>query len=97
MNIKMICEEAIEEIRSCLGVNNIIEPYSDEMIAFGMAIEALNKQMPMKPKTEIYENRVPSEQEVKVCPCCGDTWNEYEFKLKYCWECGQAIDWSDIE
>ena len=39
----MTKEEAIKEIRSCLGVNNIIMPYSDEMIAFGMAIEALEK------------------------------------------------------
>ena len=39
----MTNKEAINEIRSCLGVNNIIMPYSDEMEAFGMAIDALKK------------------------------------------------------
>lgn len=38
----MTPQEAIEIIRNCLG--NLIPTYSDEMDAFGLAIEALQKQ-----------------------------------------------------
>lgn len=62
----MTKEEAIEEIRSCLGVNNIIMPYSDEMIAFGMAIEALEKQIPKRP----YRCRTSGGQKGNMCPKC---------------------------
>lgn len=56
---------------------------------------ALEKQIPKKPK--LYEY---TEKPFPVCcPCCGDLWNynEYGAGMKFCWECGQAIDWSDEE
>lgn len=63
-----------------------------------LAIEALEKQIPKKPKeTDAYPHRL-------YCPYC--TWtlcynkeNADSFRMmhmfRYCPECGQAIDWSD--
>ena len=49
------------------------------------AIEALEKQIPKKPKSR--EGTTYS-----FCPCC-DSNNLYE----YCGDCGQALDWSDTK
>ena len=57
-------------------------------------IEALGKQIPKKPKIEIHENRVKSEQEVPCCPSCSQNLEELIGNL-YCPNCGQAIDWSE--
>ena len=53
--------------------------------AFKTAIEALEKQIPKKPK-----NREGTTY--FYCPCC-DSNNINE----YCGDCGQALDWSDTE
>lgn len=54
----------------------------------GRIAEAVEKQIPKKPK---YNG---SECE---CPTCGDGWNsnEYGNGMKFCWECGQKLDWRD--
>jgi len=60
--------------------------------AFDLAIEALEKQIPKKPEyTDEY-------CDFAYCPNCEK--GEFEFdtntwEMKYCYECGQAIDWSD--
>lgn len=50
--------------------------------------EAVEKQIPKKPKYNGGECE---------CPTCGDDWNsnEYGSGMKFCWECGQKLDWSD--
>lgn len=49
-------------------------------------LEALEKQIPKKPK---------SEQGVYICPTCGDDFNMNEYVMSCCWECGQRLDWGD--
>ena len=75
-------QQAIKEIRNCLGFSNIIEPYSDEMEAFSLAIAALQKQTPIKP---VLLNPYFS---FTGCPTCGT-----RASTNYCTECGQRIDW----
>lgn len=59
-----------------------------------MAIEALEKQMPMKPIHKHLNY---------YCPICGDdglvTWDDAEPNDfdSYCCKCGQALDWSDTD
>ena len=50
--------------------------------------DAVEKQIPKKPKYNGGECE---------CPTCGDGWNsnEYGSGMKFCWECGQKLDWSD--
>ena len=68
--------------------------------AYGMAIKALEKQMPKKPI------RHTAWEDFK-CPACGSTeirpydteYSEYDkdCKFEYCSDCGQKLDWSDEE
>lgn len=50
--------------------------------------DAVEKQIPKKPKYNGGECE---------CPVCGDGWNsnEYGSGMKFCWECGQKLDWSE--
>lgn len=60
-----------------------------ETCEINAAIEALNKQMPKKPKLK---------GEYYVCPICG-VYQEYltDGKPPYCVNCGQALDWQEVE
>ena len=53
------------------------------------AIEALDKQIPKKPEIK---------GEYYVCPICG-VYQEYltDGKPPYCVNCGQALDWQEVE
>lgn len=55
------------------------------------------KLKPKKP--ELYRWGFYDEMVDYRCPTCKDSWNvnEYGAGIKYCWECGQAIDWSEVE
>lgn len=55
--------------------------------AYGMAIQALEKQMPKKV--------VRDGKWIYKCPRCGDVF--YDYRLDYCNGCGQRLDWSDEE
>lgn len=58
-----------------------------ECNAMELAISAIEKQIPKKPDLDggIY------------CPCCLHEFKENYDTTSYCPNCGQAIDWSDIE
>ena len=68
-----------------------------------LAISALEKQIPKKPIQANYIVRVNGvatlldENEFTKCPSC--TYKDIEVKhgQKYCYICGQALDWSDTE
>lgn len=83
-----------------------------EKTAYETAIECLKKQLPQPPvkaihKSIVHENRGDQphtwrgiELEVRECPCCGNTvWSGISIAKKspYCSDCGQKIDWEDIE
>jgi hypothetical protein len=74
------------------------------------AVDALAKQIPMKPIEE--KNLYPPEQ--FACPVCGgcvgrhktlkrinntlgDALQDCKVEFSYCLECGQRIDWSDYD
>ena len=65
----------------------------------GIAIQALEKQIPKKPrKTDSYRG-VLKRVYAYVCPTCGNAclekyMNERQNTM-FCWNCGQKIDWSD--
>ena len=54
--------------------------------AFDAAIEALEKQIPQKPKMTL--------DAYWVCPVCG---KKVEYPYEHCKRCGQAIDWTEGE
>lgn len=95
----MTYEEAIKEISK---MKEFAEKrgsyYGDNAIpTYTLAISALEKQMPKNPK-----NIVDAEYDVSYkCPICGakhvNEWHGTNWKLPFCSNCGQAIDWSDTE
>lgn len=67
-------------------------PEGDLIMALNMAIEALEKQIPKKPKGKD-DN---FDMSYGICPNCNnivDDWNDNRF----CNECGQAISWEGME
>lgn len=65
--------------------------------AYGMAIEALEKQISKKP---YHISQVDDNDNANVeCPACHAT-TDYAvnvIKRGHCWKCGQLLDWSDKE
>ena len=88
-------EEAIKRLEEARFT---VQPYLYMNEAFDVAIEALEKQMPKKPKE--------FEDKYYTCPECGNLlmykWRVYPEKLMpksnglpCCLNCLQAIDWSE--
>ena len=95
----MTNKEAIETINIAMAEVEWNYPM-DYAVAFEMAIDALEKQVPKQPKE--YEDKYYG------CPSCGNVtmmkWERYPdilmnkiYGLPYCLGCGQALDWSDEE
>ena len=84
----MMKSEAIKEIRfnmSTIGLSN--EAAKRVVEARDMAIQAIEKQIPKKPKTD-------DRYVMYICPRC----NEFiKINKNYCMNCGQKLDWSDEE
>ena len=95
----MTIDEAIKRLdrnayrTTCYG-NRVVE-HEENLIA----IQALEKQIPKKPrKTDSYRG-VLKRVYAYVCPTCGNAclekyMNERQNTM-FCWNCGQKIDWSD--
>ena len=81
---KMTNEE-IKKIESAINFVDYCTPAetNEDVELAGIAIEALEKQIPRKVIRSIYN--------VRFCPICqGSVWqNRYE--SKYCFRCGQAL------
>ena len=94
----MISREREEAIKRLEEARFTVQPYLYMNEAFDVAIEALEKQMPKKPKE--------FEDKYYTCPECGNLlmykWMVYPEKLMpksnglpCCLNCLQAIDWSE--
>lgn len=88
------------EIRETIGIVEAIREHIErptEEISAGLAItaltgaiEALEKQLPKKPKEDDEQNvRYVT---VYVCPYCGKRFTGAA--STYCYHCGQKLDWS---
>ena len=97
----MTYKEAMKVMRWALnrleGHNYITDDYgtvdpSAKVNAFGMAIDALEKQVPKKP---IEKFQVPYDSlECGLCHSCNEGVNS---DMDFCSVCGQAIDWEGSE
>ena len=79
----MTTEEAIRAIKHDLRWK-LLKDYQQDVA--GMAISALEKQIPRKPIRLLY-------YEVGDCPFCETT--VYISEDGFCPSCGQALDWSE--
>ena len=90
----MTREEAIKRLEYIRYVGNGEQEYKNcaEAIALDMAIADMEKQIPKK----IVKVKIPNTSFCKAgtrykCPSCGEMlYSDW----KFCFECGQALDWS---
>ena len=89
-----------KEAKAIMG--NLVYLYrlsGDRLLAWDIAIEALEKQIPETPNYE-GDGYINGEliYDTWICPCCG---RYYELDCNddyiYCPQCGQRIDWSTLE
>lgn len=63
------------------------------------AIEALEKQLPKKPKENEIRGGWLGKQKHYTCPTCGNCLLEEMMNERqntgYCWDCGQRLDWPE--
>lgn len=81
----MTNKEAIATLKY-LGIFN--DDYDEGCEALGMAVDALEKQIPKKVK-QTFKN----DYDLVYCPRCGVRFIQYG--KPFCEECGQALDWSE--
>ena len=97
--------EAIEKLKNMRlfmqieDKNNDCKFTEDDYKANEMAIQALEKQIPKKPrKTDSYRG-VLKRVYAYVCSTCGNVCLEKYMNERqnttFCWNCGQKLDWSD--
>ena len=94
--------EAIKEVRFNMSKIGLKENSVKMVVkARDLAIKALEKRIPKKPrKTDSYRG-VLKKVYAYVCPTCGNArlekyMNERQNTV-FCWDCGQKLDWSDEE
>ena len=76
-------EEAISSIKNNMPTRGTYTILTDGL---NLAIQALEKQVPVKPMSEITEIRGLQH----ICSSC---WGFIGYLHNYCENCGQAIDW----
>lgn len=86
----MTIEEAIAMAQIPLGCEQADEKTKEFA---RVCISALEKQMPREPKKS--ENESLQEVVTNFCPICGVVISK-SFDRRYCGNCGQAIDWGEI-
>ena len=91
--------EAIKILQRDLQIQLENKALPDGIEAIQIAIQALEKQIPKKPrKTDSYRG-VLKRVYAYVCPTCGNAclekyMNERQNTM-FCWNCGQKLDWSE--
>ena len=91
--------KAIKILQRDLQIQLENKALPDGIEAIQIAIQALEKQIPKKPrKTDSYRG-VLKRVYAYVCPTCGNAclekyMNERQNTM-FCWNCGQKLDWSE--
>ena len=86
--------EAIKQFKERIDIPDYKKQIPEYYEAMEIAINALGKQIPKKPKSI-----TPVENSMYVkCPTCKLTTVLYDgCIMEYCKNCGQKLDWSDEE
>lgn len=92
--------EAIKRIKECRNTPNF-QPYIYMNEALNMAIQALEKQIPMKP---IFNHNLSDTLSLFHCECGNAIKVSHDIGImnnnnvpNYCSKCGCRLDWSDEE
>lgn len=88
----MTAQEAIKLIKEC-GLN-IEQPLHDRVV--DCIIIALEKQISKKIEKPYSEDTICGDEKAKFGTCC-NCGAEVQKEMTFCFDCGQALDWSDEE
>ena len=83
----------VEKIEAAINFVDYCTPAetNEDVELAGIAIEALEKQIPKKPLAGIDFMG----NEFRICCKCSAIVKDGEWRANYCPDCGQAIDWSE--
>ena len=97
LQLKGIYEDCNDKLCDNCDLCYVQGTVGEHIKSIEIAIQALEKQIPMKP---YHISQVDYNDNANVeCPICHST-TDYAFnviKSGYCWNCGQKLDWSDLE
>ena len=86
--------EAIEDFKE-LSIKMRARGFSGASKHCDLAIEALEKQLPVKVEYEGgFSNNGFTRYRMAKCPDC-DRWHSSRDEIIYCSKCGQRLDWSE--
>ncbi len=92
-------EKKVREAIEAIKANYPTSGYYMLREGLDTAIEALEKQLPKKPRENEIRGGWLGKQKHYTCPTCGnclleEMMNERQ-NTSYCWDCGQRLDWSE--
>lgn len=95
----MDIQEAIARIKIHNEIHSRKEHFAVHITkALQMAVEALEKQVPEKPDLEgdgYWDGELV--YDIGYCPRCRQDYEIEYHTPKFCWNCGQALDWDEIK
>lgn len=73
---------------------DLVMPTIDILVAYDIACDALDKQIPKKPKF-FGTGNVNGDYiyDLMCCPCCEEVF--YDGRVNYCPSCGNKLDWEE--
>lgn len=88
-------------IQEALEIFENVRPQGNRIIieALNTIKTAVKKQIPKKPDLigDGYDDNGYLIYDTWICPCCETDYELDYDDYKFCPECGQALDWSDIK
>lgn len=97
----MTYQKALKELKRQVKCWKNGTPFAYNLQPLEIAVDALIKQIPMKPDYwgDGFDDDGNIIYDQAKCPVCG---HDFEYQInewgsKFCQDCGQALDWSDNE
>ena len=92
-------EKKVREAIEVIKANYPTSGYYMLRESLDIAIEALEKQLPKRPRENGMSDGLIKRTKYYTCQTCGnclltEMMNERQ-NTNYCWDCGQGLDWSE--
>lgn len=92
-------EKKVREAIEVIKANYPTSGYYMLRESLDIAIEALEKQLPKRPRENGMSDGLIKRTKYYTCQTCGnclltEMMNERQ-NTNYCWDCGQRLDWSE--
>lgn len=92
-------EKKVREAIEVIKANYPTSGYYMLRESLDIAIEALEKQLPKRPRENGMSDGLIKKTKYYTCQTCGnclltEMMNERQ-NTSYCWDCGQKLDWSE--